>query len=47
MDEIVSSNMNAGFGAVSLAIFLSGVFWLLGAKHFGAIRRVSVGEINQ
>ncbi len=33
VDEIVSSNMNAGFGAVSLAIFLSGVFWLIGAKH--------------
>jgi MFS transporter, Spinster family, sphingosine-1-phosphate transporter len=33
VDEIVSSNMNAGFGAVSLAIFLSGMFWLMGAKH--------------
>jgi MFS family permease len=29
-----TGDMNVGFGAsVSLAIFLSGVFWLLGAKH--------------
>jgi MFS family permease len=33
VDDLVSSNMNAGFAAVSLAIFLSGVLWLLGAKH--------------
>jgi predicted MFS family arabinose efflux permease len=33
VDEIVSSNMNAGFAAVSLAILLSGVFWILGSKH--------------
>jgi sugar phosphate permease len=48
VDEIVSSNMNAGFGAVSLAIFLSGVFWLLGAKHLARdTARVSAGEMNQ
>ena len=29
-----TGDMNVGFGAsVALAIFLSGVFWLLGAKH--------------
>jgi MFS family permease len=33
VDELVSSNMNAGFAAVSVAIFASGVFWLLGAKY--------------
>jgi hypothetical protein len=33
VDELVSSNMNAGFAAVSFAIFLSGILWLLGAKH--------------
>ncbi|HZZ27098.1 MAG TPA: MFS transporter [Pirellulales bacterium] len=32
-DELVSTNMNAGFATVSLAIFLSGVFWVLGSKH--------------
>ncbi len=33
VDEIVSTNMNAGFAAVSLVIGLSGVFWILGSKH--------------
>ncbi|HVT26965.1 MAG TPA: MFS transporter, partial [Lacipirellulaceae bacterium] len=33
VDEIINTNMNAGFSAVSLAIGLSGVFWLLGSKH--------------
>lgn len=32
-DRLLSTNMNAGFAAVSLAIFASGVFWLLGSKH--------------
>ena len=32
--ELPVGNMNLSFGAgVSLAIFLSGVFWMLGAKH--------------
>ena len=33
ISDKTGGNMNAGFGAVSLAIFLSGVFWLLGSKH--------------
>jgi MFS transporter, Spinster family, sphingosine-1-phosphate transporter len=35
ISDRTGGNMNAGFGAVSLAIFLSGVFWLLGARHLG------------
>jgi len=45
VDEIVSSNMNAGFAAVSLAIFLSGVFWLWGAKYLASdTAKVSASE---
>ncbi len=32
IDRLLSTNMNAGFATVSLAIFLSGIFWLLGAR---------------
>jgi MFS family permease len=35
ISDLTGGNMNAGFGAVSLAIFLSGVVWILGAKHLG------------
>ncbi len=33
ISDLTGGNMNAGFAAVSLAMFLSGVFWLLGSKH--------------
>jgi MFS transporter, Spinster family, sphingosine-1-phosphate transporter len=33
ISDLTGGNMNAGFGVVSLAIFLSGVVWILGAKH--------------
>jgi MFS family permease len=32
-DSLLSTNMNAGFAAVSIAIFASGILWLLGSKH--------------
>jgi MFS family permease len=32
-DRLLSTNMNAGFAVVSVAILASGVFWLLGSKH--------------
>lgn len=31
--DLNGGNMNVGFGAVSVAIFLSGVFWMMGSKH--------------
>ncbi len=33
VDELLTSNMNAGFLMVSAMILLSGVFWLLGVRH--------------
>jgi MFS transporter, Spinster family, sphingosine-1-phosphate transporter len=33
LDDLLRTNMNAGFAVVSVAIFASGVFWLLGSKH--------------
>ena len=33
ISDRTGGNMNAGFATVSLAMFLSGVFWLLGSKH--------------
>ncbi|HEY2760463.1 MAG TPA: MFS transporter [Pirellulales bacterium] len=33
LDRLLSTNMNAGFAVVSIAIFASGIFWLLGSKH--------------
>ena len=48
ISDMTGGNMNAGFGAVSLAIFLSGVFWLLGSKHLARdTARVSAGELSQ
>jgi MFS family permease len=33
ISDLNGGNMNAGFAAVSLAIFLSGIFWLLGSRY--------------
>jgi MFS family permease len=33
ISDLTGGNMNAGFAAVSLAMLLSGVFWILGSKH--------------
>ncbi|HEY2828454.1 MAG TPA: MFS transporter [Pirellulales bacterium] len=45
ISDLTGGNMNAGFGAVSLAIFLSGVFWILGAKHLA--RDTAVVSANE
>ncbi len=39
-------NMNAGFVVVSLAILVSGVFWLLGAKHLARDTQLAPTRLN-
>ena len=39
LDRLLSTNMNAGFAVVSVAIFASGIFWLLGSKHLASDTR--------
>ncbi len=46
ISDLTGGNMNAGFAAVSLAMFLSGVFWLLGSKHLAQdTAQISSAEI--
>jgi predicted MFS family arabinose efflux permease len=45
--DLYGGNMNAGFVAVSLAILVSGVFWLLGAKHLARDTQLAPTRLNR
>jgi hypothetical protein len=44
--DLYDGNMNAGFVVVSLAILVSGVFWLLGIKHLARDTQLAPTRLN-
>jgi MFS transporter, Spinster family, sphingosine-1-phosphate transporter len=47
VNGLAGGNMNVGFAVTSLAILVSGVFWLLGARHLESDTKLASTRLSE